>query len=245
MDTTRSSKSAASCYDGFYCAYDSKNVAFCCEKNTDVGDCGDLLNETLSSTERAAPNTTIPVTAIFTPLTTASDQSVVVRPDRTPPPSLPGATNGYTKNIDAERDISTAVRVGIGIGAFIGAAVLFALAAFCFIHRRRKARYKALGDTDTNAGDKVLAEHPEPFPSPRSLSPAPEASEPMRGDTVVSPDRRSSDVVSPVPLQQYPDNLGIYGTPAALAARHRSLELTHLPSPRTRAHGETDTNLHL
>ncbi|KAF2874744.1 hypothetical protein BDV95DRAFT_563515 [Massariosphaeria phaeospora] len=178
------------CVDGFYCAYNDKAIAFCCEKDTDVEECGHLFDEDLSRAELAVPTTVI-VTEIFDPVATGTaSQSIAARPNRTTPPKLPGNVGHTGKDPDHYEDddgMAVGVRVGIVVGAFVGIAALVALVVFCLMRKRRIRKHPPAVPAKFEAPQvPAKARHPSPFakPIPQGQGPmpaSPTAYEPMRG----------------------------------------------------------------
>ncbi|KAF2463016.1 uncharacterized protein BDR25DRAFT_308013 [Lindgomyces ingoldianus] len=132
------------CIEGFYCAYDNAEVAWCCENGTNIEDCGSLLEVELKTTARAAP-TTIVVTSIFVPPPTASTDSRVSRPMRTQPPSLMGNSMSHNNGTTASSELSTGAIVGISVGVIGGMGAVIAIVVFFILRRRRNTKYIPVG----------------------------------------------------------------------------------------------------
>ncbi|KAJ4296203.1 hypothetical protein N0V90_006248 [Kalmusia sp. IMI 367209] len=238
-ETCCKDKYGTSCYKDFYCAYTSENIAFCCADGEDVEDCGKTFNETLSKDQDEADDdhATATVTSAFNPSMTATDQTRVARPERTTPPNVvPGSTKTQNKDPDVEKKMSAAVKIGIAIAAFAGVAILVTLAVMALLHWRKRTKYNAIGHSQ--AEDKLLAKHPEPFNAhavPRPISSAPGPFEPMRNEP--PHDSRQSWMASPPPNHSGPTTPSPFSAPAAYSDHpsqpHQSVELSHLP-PRDR-----------
>jgi hypothetical protein len=173
------------CVDGWFCAYDSGNFAYCCQNTTNVDECGKFLNltESLAST-KADDRVTVTATAIFSPTaaptSSGASQVVVSRPSRTP---IPGITNSNNNGTASNDELSTGTIVGISVGSVAGVAVI-AVAAFLLMRRRKKnVPYNQIG-----GGTQGTQHFPPAVPG--SYAPhtpaqvglaAPGAYEPMRG----------------------------------------------------------------
>jgi hypothetical protein len=111
------------------------------------------------------------VTAIFTPSVSASDQAIVHRPERTHLPIIPGTSKGKNNDdpevIEAKKNVTTAVKVGIAIGVFVGVAVFATLVVMWVLHRRNISRYAKLGDLKSKSG--MLAGHPNQHQEQHSM----------------------------------------------------------------------------
>lgn len=171
---------------------------------------------------------TASATSAFQPSMTASDQSRVPRPDRTTPAHIiPGSSKTYNIDPDVEKNMSAAVKIGIAIGVFAGAAILLTLAMLGVLYlRKRKTKYNAVGG---QADDKLIIQHPEPVgahPSSGAAGPF----EAMRND---ARDHRQSWMASPPPSgpptpNRFSDGPAYSDHPSR---PHHPVELQHLPPP--------------
>ncbi|KAF2681880.1 hypothetical protein K458DRAFT_406094 [Lentithecium fluviatile CBS 122367] len=230
-----------SCYVGYYCAYDEDNVGFCCAEDDEEEDCAKALNVTLSHSEPQEAPTTVSPTAVFTPSITASDQSIVHRPERTHLPLMPGTYKGSDhdpEDQEVERDVSTAVKIGIAVGAVVGGAILVTLVVMWVLHRRNVSRYAKLGEMKPKGDMHAGHPHPEqrshvmPAMMPGAAHPHASAYEPMRNQPPHDP-RASwvSPAVSREPSPRRSPAPAYTDRPAAFlgASQHHSIELTHMP----------------
>lgn len=223
-----------SCYDGYYCAYDEDNVAFCCAEDDEEEDCAKALNISLKDSHDPKKETpTASVTAIFTPAITASGQSVVPHPERTHAPPLPGSSKekGEPDDLDVDRDMSMPVKVAIAIGVFVAVAILITLGIMCIIHRRKVARYSMLEKQNATPYPSNAHQGHHAMAAVPGIPPAASPYEPMRGQ--VSHHLRDSWTVSPAisrdasphhsPRPSYMDR------PFPASPQHHAIELTHVP----------------
>lgn len=230
-ETCCKDKYGTSCYKDFYCAYTEENVAFCCYEDEDIEDCGKKFNHTLSE-DLNDGQATATLTSAFQPSVTAG-QTRVARPERTTPPNiLPGSTKTSEQDPDVAQKMSAAVKIGIAIAVFAGAAILVTLAVMALLHWRKRTKYNSIGPSQ---GKGKLMEHPEAYGGhgvPRPISGAPGPFEPMRNEPY---DPRQSWMASPPPQHSGPTTPNPFSDNVAYSDQptmpQRPVELQHLPPP--------------
>ncbi|KAF2731298.1 hypothetical protein EJ04DRAFT_514714 [Polyplosphaeria fusca] len=195
------------CGEGYYCAYNPSEVAYCCESGTSVDDCGKVVEDSLSTAVGGAEATrviTVTPTAAFQPTSTGATQ--VDRPNRTPAPKIPGFNANSNNNNNngtktEESGLSTGDKIGIAVGAVGGVGLLAAAVAFFIAHRRHKKqpKYNAMGGVGGvgghNPANQMLMPPqfggaPVPMHAPSAYEPmkhAQEQQQPLMMGTAVAP----------------------------------------------------------
>lgn len=189
-------------------------------------------------------------TEIFVPPSSVASQSVVARPNRTPPPKVPGGVTAHNNNGTASTDegLSTGAKIGISIGAFVGAAIIASAIAFFFLRRRRNARYNQIGGAQV--GGAHNSSHFPPAIPTNYTSPAPAYAghavapagpyEPMRGmeqpTEYHAHEYKQPLMTSPQPsvvLPAYHDHPSSVTPPPP---QHHGVELAEMPGPNLEVH---------